>query len=265
MSDVIQSTTNPLLEKLRVVHGETVRLPSRGLLYDAGVFDPNVIDGEVRISPMTIRDEILMRTPDALFSGEAISQVLGRCAPQILEPLQLHFTDLDFIMLALRKISYGPELEVNYDHSCEGHKDHSYIVNVDDKLKKCTYLDPLLIEDQFTLYIESLDQTVQFKPLTTADMIGILQPQSAEYSEAQLESELIKLAITQIRDVDGVTDRGFIFEWASSVPAKAMRDVRKKLENLDRWGIDYKFPLKCRDCGEDIEAEVPLNTVSFFT
>lgn len=264
MTDTIQ-TVNPLLEKLRVVHGETVRLPSRGLMYDEGVFDPNVTDGEIRISPMTIRDEILMRSPDALFSGEAIKTVLGRCAPQILNPLELHFTDLDFIMLALRKVSYGPELEVSYDHDCENHKEHSYIVNIEEKLKTCLYLDPLLVEEQFTLKISEFDQVVRFKPLTTSDMIRILQPQSQEYNEQQLEAELIRLATTQIHSVDGVTDRAFIYQWATAVPAKVMRDVRMKIEGLERWGINYKFKMTCRDCGTPMETEVPLNTVSFFT
>lgn len=258
-------TGNPLLEKLRVVHGETVRLPSRGLMYDEGVFDQSVSDGEIRISPMTIRDEILMRSPDALFSGESITAVLGRCAPQILKPLELHFTDLDFIMLALRKISYGPSLEVSYDHNCENHKEHSYIVDIDAKLKQCKYLDPLLVEDQFNLYVPELDQRVRFKPLTTADMIHILQPQPHDYTAEQIEAELIRLAITQIHSVDGITDRNMIYEWATAVPSSVMREVRLKVEKLGKWGVDYRFKLKCRDCDSDVEAEVPLNPVSFFT
>lgn len=264
MTDIAPKV-NPLLEKLRVIHGETVRLPSRGLMYPEGVFDPNVIDGEIRISPMTIRDEILMRSPDALFSGEAIQTVLGRCAPQILKPLELHFTDLDFIMLALRKISYGPQLEVSYDHDCENHKEHSYIVDIDKKLKSCVYLDPLIVEDQYTLILPEFDQTVQFKPLTTSDMIRILQPQSRDYTEEEVEVELIRLATTQIYSVDGITDRDAILEWAAMIPASAMRAVRKKIEGLEKWGINYKFGITCSDCKQPVEAEVPLNPVSFFT
>lgn len=264
MTDTIP-VVNPLLEKLRVVHGETVRLPSRGLMYPEGVFDANVTDGEIRIHPMTIRDEMLMRTPDALFSGEAITTVLGRCAPQILKPLELHFTDLDFIMLALRKVSYGPDLEVEYDHNCENHKKHSYVVSIDKKLKSCVHLDPMIVADQYTLHIPELDQTVKFKPLTTSDMIRILQPSNQDFTAEQVEAELIRLATTQIDSVDTVTDRQFIYEWAIAVPASVMRAVRMKIEGLGRWGIDYKFSLQCRDCGETMDPEVPLNPVSFFT
>lgn len=257
--------TNPLLQKLRIIQGETVRLPSRGLLYEDGILDPNVTDGEVRISPMTIRDEILMRSPDALLSGEAIATVIGRCVPQILKPLQLHYADLDFIFLALRKVSYGPELEVNYKHDCDSAREHSYIVDIDKKLRDCVYLDPLTIEDQYVLYVEETDQTVIFKPIRTQDMIDILAPQAEkEMSNAEIEQEMIKLATTQIVSIDGERDRLNILEWAANVPASVMRSIREKLEKMERWGVSYKFGIDCRDCGNHVEAEVPLNTVSFF-
>lgn len=256
---------NPLLEKLRIVQGETIKLPSCGLLYEEGILDPNVTDGEIRIHPMTIRDEIIMRSPDALFSGEAIKTILGRCAPQILEPLRLHYTDLDFVMLALRKVSYGPELEVSYDHDCEGHKEHSYIVNVDQKLRECIHLDPIQTEEQYKLHLEATDQVIEFKPLAVDDMIRILQPTNNDFTDGELEAELIRLATTQICSVDGDTDRANILEWASMIPASAMRSIRLKLEEMQTWGINYKFKITCRDCGQPIEAEVPLNAISFFT
>lgn len=259
-------STNPLLQKLRVIQGETVRLPSRGLLYEEGILDPNVVDGEVRVSPMTIRDEILMRSPDALLSGEAVMTVISRCVPQILKPLQLHYADLDFVFLALRKVSYGPELEVTYKHDCASAKDHSYLVNVDSKLRECTYLDPLTVDEQYHLHVEETDQIVSFKPIRTQDMIDILAPQAEkELTSAEIEQEMIKLATTQIVAVDGITDRLQILEWAALVPANVMRSIRVKLENMERWGIGYKFPIVCCDCGKPIEAEVPLNTVSFFS
>ena len=259
-------TTNPLLQKLRVIQGETIRLPSRGLLYEDGILDPNVVDGEVRVSPMTIRDEILMRSPDALLSGEAVATVIARCAPQILQPLQLHYADLDFVFLALRKVSYGPELEISYTHTCEHAKSHSYVVNVDSKLRECTYLDPLMIEDQYNLHVPETDQIVRFKPIRTQDMIDILAPQAEkELSTAEIEQEMIKLATTQIVSVDGIEDRAQILEWAAAVPATVMRSIRVKLENMGQWGIGYKFSISCRDCGEPVTADVPLNAVSFFS
>lgn len=263
MSELL-NTNNPLLEKLRIVHGTTIALPSRGLLYPEGVLDPNVLDGEIRIHPMTIRDEILMRTPDALFSGETIQRVIGRCAPDVLQPLKLHFTDLDFIMLALRKISYGPELEINFQHDCEDSKGHSYVVNIDERLNDCIHLDPLLVTEQYELHLPEFNQTVHFKPLNAEDMIAILQP-DIEWSKEDEEREMIQMAITQISAVDDITDRAHIYEWAAQIPARAMRDVRIKLEKLSRWGVTYKFGIKCRDCGQPIDADIPLNPVSFFT
>ncbi|MNN88527.1 hypothetical protein D3C81_2062250 [compost metagenome] len=96
-------------------------------------------------------------------------------------------------------------------------------------------------------------------------MIDILAPQAEkEMTNEEIEQEMIKLATTQIISVDGERDRNDILEWAACVPAHVMRSIRLKLEGMERWGISYKFGIDCRDCGNHVEAEVPLNTVSFF-
>ena len=108
-------TKNPLIERSRIP-GEIHRLPSRGIFYTNGELDGSVRDGELQIFPMTLIDEITMKSPDLLFSGDAVKQVLGRCVPQVLKPGQLLSKDVDFLMLVIRKASYG-DLEINYKHT----------------------------------------------------------------------------------------------------------------------------------------------------
>jgi hypothetical protein len=110
------ATSNPLINKIKLP-GKKYRLPSRGVFYHSGELDDSVIDGEVEIFSMTAIDEITLRTPDLLYSGEAIDRVFKRCIPQILKPLELVSKDVDFLLTALRVVSYGNEIEVN--HKCE--------------------------------------------------------------------------------------------------------------------------------------------------
>jgi hypothetical protein len=76
--------SNPLRKYFRqpAIH---LRLPSGGKFYPDGVVDlpPN---GEIPIYPMTAVDEIITRTPDALFNGSAVPDILKSCVPNIKDP-----------------------------------------------------------------------------------------------------------------------------------------------------------------------------------
>ena len=99
------SNPNPLLDRLNRMPGETIRLPSLGQFYEHGELEEGVVNGEIVLNPMTMTDEIMMKSPDMLFQGTAIERVFQRCSPQIKKPLDLLSSDVDFILTHLRKIS----------------------------------------------------------------------------------------------------------------------------------------------------------------
>jgi hypothetical protein len=107
MSDIV----NPLLQKIKMP-GKRFRLPSRGQFYVNGELDENVKDGEIEIFSMTAIDEISLRSPEFLFTGAAIERVFKRCIPEIKKPLQLLSKDVDFILAALRVVSYGGSYQI---------------------------------------------------------------------------------------------------------------------------------------------------------
>lgn len=255
---------NPLLAKLRVVDGITVKLPSGGLLYEEGVLHPDIIEGEIRVYPMTTRDDIALRSADGLFGGTAINQVLGRCAPGILDPSKLFFNDLDYLMVALRNVSYGSEMTIGFKHTCEGAKDHDYSVNVEAILQNTSYIDPLLIDSQFT-YITSLGQEVKMHPIRVSEMMRIMKPPAAELTEEEVEEEVLKLFISQIYSVDNITDREMIYEWMGELHTKDLKAIRKRIHETSTWGVSYKQNITCRDCKETFEIETPINPVTFFS
>lgn len=77
--------TNPLVNHFRSPK-LYVKLPSGTSLYSEDVIEiPE--SGEVPIFPMTAKDEIMMKNPDALLNGEATTQLLMSCCPNIKKPL----------------------------------------------------------------------------------------------------------------------------------------------------------------------------------
>ena len=104
-------STNPLRKYFRQpsIH---LRLPSGGKFYPPGTLDlpPN---GEIPILPMTAVDEITTRTPDALFNGSAVVDIMHSCVPNIGDPWSIPAVDFNALLAAVRLASYGHEMEVS--------------------------------------------------------------------------------------------------------------------------------------------------------
>lgn len=92
-----------------------LRLPSQGKFYPDGALDMPV-NGEIPIYPMTAIDEITYRTPDALFNGAAVINVIKSCAPNIRDPWAVPNIDIDSLLVAIRIASFGPNME--FESTC---------------------------------------------------------------------------------------------------------------------------------------------------
>ena len=83
-----------------------IKLPSNGNFWPEGSIDMGD-NNEIAVYPMTARDEIIMKTPDALLNGKSTVEVLKSCCPQIKDPWMMPTLDLDTLLIAVRIASYG--------------------------------------------------------------------------------------------------------------------------------------------------------------
>lgn len=254
---------NPLLARIRIP-GETFRLPSGGLFYQPGVLAPEVTDGEVYVSPMTAIDEIALKTPDLLFSGQAITQVFGRCIPQVLSPGKMLAKDIDFLLICLRKVSYGPQMELTTTHSCEKAKEHSYVVSVDDFIKKSKRIDPNQVTKNFHLTLSN-QQVVHVEPISFENYIALMQANDTDGDPTKLAQRLVFSVSRIIKSVDGNTNNEQIQEWLAHIPPMLMKQVTESIDKTTEWGPDFMATIKCKDCGEEAKVQAPLNPLAFFT
>ena len=136
---------NPLLSKVSLP-GETFRLPSGGLFYEDNELSSSVKDGEVMVNPMTAMDELLLKSPDKLLSGESVTDVFTNCIPDILNPSDLLAKDVDYLLMCLRMVSYGPNIEIRATHDCEDAKEHSYSIPLRPLILKAKPIIPTMLE-----------------------------------------------------------------------------------------------------------------------
>ncbi|MCB1711480.1 MAG: hypothetical protein KDH96_03025 [Candidatus Riesia sp.] len=261
-----------LLSKLERIPGEMCRLPSHGIGYEQGVFADDVTNGDVMVFPVSSYDEIILKTPEKLLSGTAIYEVFKRRIPAIKQPEKLFHKDVDFLMTVLRKVSYGEEVQVTFNHECkEDSKDHSYVVNISSLLQGTKRIDPTALSNTFTL---ENGQEVCMGTMLFSDMLELTQLRLKMMNQEIGETDDIILeyentacdAISRsIISVDDVTDKQQIKEWLFNVPIAYREALNVNIEEYNSsWGMSLDSISKCKDCGQEISLRPTINPVSFF-
>jgi hypothetical protein len=135
----------------------SVTLPSKGKYYPADAISvPET--GEHPVYAMTAKDELSMKTPDALLNGQATVDMIKSCVPSIVNPWHMPSIDLDTVLVAIRIATYGEILEVDTKVPGTG-EDRKFDVDLRQILNKMVTVD---YEDMLT--IEGMD--VMLRPLT---------------------------------------------------------------------------------------------------
>ena len=102
------TNTNPLLDFARKVE-LSIKLPSNGNWYEEGTID-YTLGGEVEVYPMLPKDELTLMNPDGLLSGQSNVSLIKSCVPAVKNPEKLLYPDLNVLLLAIQKATYGNKL-----------------------------------------------------------------------------------------------------------------------------------------------------------
>lgn len=258
--------TNPLLQHLKLP-GETFRLPSQGLFYTSGELAEEVKNGELHVYPMTALDEIVMKSPDMLFTGKAIVEVFERCIPQVQKPLELLARDVDYLLACLRVVTYGQTLTVDFTHDCENAKEHQYEVDVRPLIQQARSIDPTTIKTTYVLTLPN-GQVVHLRPTTFNTVLELGQASGAGDKEPSLDEvkrSLVSVVADVIDNIDNVHDRRMVSEWVEKAPAGWIKMITDAVDRIGDWGVDFVVPTKCKDCGKPVDLMIGTNPISFFS
>jgi hypothetical protein len=104
------SQNNPL-EKFYRKPKLHLSLPSKGRWYPPGAIQLSE-DGTIPVYAMTAKDDMLFRSGDTLLEQKSTYDLLTSCVPAIKEPAAVPNVDVDALLLAIRKATYGSELKM---------------------------------------------------------------------------------------------------------------------------------------------------------
>jgi hypothetical protein len=283
----MNTKVNPLMQFYRK-ESTYLQLPSKGHFYADGVVEFSET-GELAVMPMTAADEIILKNPDALLSGKAITDVITSCVTGVKKPRKLLACDIDAIMIAIREASYGDEATMELYCTKEGCGEKTeFGLNLEMLLNDSESLEAsyeVILPNEVTVSIrpgtfETMNR--QNKVAFESSKIQRTMDSAAMNDEAalamlsQIFSKLTKLnfdvildAINKIvytdeeGDIQTVIDKKFISEYIRNIEKSSVDLIDAKIAEINKIGITKTLDATCGKCGHQWEAPIELNPVNF--
>lgn len=270
---------NPLRQYFRrpAVH---FKLPSEGKGYSPEVIDIPVT-GEIPVYPMTAIDEITVRTPDALFNGSAVVELIKSCVPAIKDPWKLNSNDLDAVLIAIRAAGGQQQLEVEtVCPKCQNQAAYGLnLLAVLSQLKQGDYDTELAVNDlklkfRPLSYKEMNDAAIeQFKIQKTFGNIDSIENEEERNAMTQqavraITEVTMQIIANTVEYIDTPTSRveqkEFISDFLHNCDGSiyvAIRDHNARLKNSTEL---KPLDIKCDNCSHEYIQPFTLNASDFF-
>ena len=242
-------------------------------------YPPNVVaqsqTGELAVMPMTAKDEIRFKTPDALMNGQGVVDVIQSCCPEIKDAWQIKSYDLDTILIAIRIATYGETMDMSFTVP-GANETVNHSVNLPallEQVKSTQIKSEIVLDDGLKISIRPLT----YKDMTTASLQTFQQQkmyaavQESELSDDEkakrfndafkkltdLNAGILLKNMHTITLADGteVSDPVQIKEFVENANAKLIKEIETKIMELRSQGAVK--PLKLKATEEQIKKGAP--------
>lgn len=259
-----------------------IALPSKGVFYTQDDFQGN--SANVPIFGMTGMDEILMKTPDALFNGESTVKVIESCCPYIKNAWNIPSIDVDCLLVAIRIATYGNEMDVTHRcPNCQSMNDYTIDLgqimaylsaqNYDGKIDigdLIISIRPLKYSEVTKFNVENYKLQKMLYQLSKMESSGneeqTLQTQDDIYKRiAEMQIELFEISIENVQLPEVlVNDPEMISEWLRNSDKEFYRKIKEKLEsNKRQWDLPER-DVECPECKHQSKITITMDQANFF-
>jgi hypothetical protein len=256
-----------------------LKLPSQGV-YNK----PGSIQGDATNMPvygMTGMDEIILKTPDALLTGESTVKVIESCCPNIKNAWDVSILDVSAIFAAIRIATFGNSMPVsNTCDLCGEENDYDLdLSRIIDHFANFTYNNKVVLKDMIiTTQPLTYKQSTEFNLKNFRLQQRVQQTETIEGEEAQqlaintlfqelsqIQSELYKACIESIEVGNQVvTEQVFIHEFIDNCEKQVFDKIKEHIElNREQWKSPT-FPAECASCQHKVNLFLELDQSNFF-
>lgn len=280
MSDQQIKKPNPLANYFRQPK-LYIKLPSQGRFYPEGALDKSEID-EYPVYAMTAKDELMLKTPDALMNGQATTEVIKSCVPAIKNPWRMPSIDLDAVLIAIRIATYGENMEFtstcpNCGHFNDlvfnllGYLDQTHNFEYDNKID----IPPLTIYIRPYSYKEVTQTNI--KTLQQRKIIDIVNDNSITEEEklekfgesfvklTQLTVDVIAGCVEKIETPDGIVDDQILIkDFIENSDKSTFNAINSRIVDLKEKIALKSQHTKCQECEHEYDIEITMDQANFF-
>jgi len=276
-----QKMSNPLNKYFRQP-AIFLELPSQGRYWRPGSLElPE--NGQIPIYPMTARDEILLKTPDALMNGTAMAEVFQSCSTAIKDGWSVPKVDVDALLIGIRIASYGQELDI--DTTCPhcGHQnrhgfdlaDRLEKIRCPDFDKKLKYKD-MLVKFKPSRYFdnnatettryheEKLRQVVDASEITNEEKIKYITEYAKKMMDITINIIAAQTEYIQLDDGVKVIEREHIQEFYSNIDGDSLRQFTEFITKLYAEVEPPMMELSCQSCTQHYQSSFEFDYANFF-
>lgn len=258
-----------------------LKLPSGGKGYPVGAIDMPA-NGELPVYPMTAIDEITSRTPDALYNGTAVTEIIRSCVPNIKDAWSVLNIDLDPLLVAIKIATNGNTMELNtacpacdelakYDIELSrilaGFKPGDYdsqlvLGDVAIKFNPLSYTQANKANDaQFQVQkmlknLEQTDMDPEERSKKTSEILFAINDMSTVLLSETIENITVPDAV--------VSEKEYIIEYLKNCDKNVYEKIKDRNFEL-RQGTETKpLKFKCVECNHEYEQPFEINMTDFF-
>lgn len=273
---------NPLKQYFRQIK-LYIKLPSGTAYYPPDTVSLSV-NGEVGVMPMTGKDEIILKNPDALLNGEALIEVIKSCVPAVSNPRLLLTNDIDALITAVRYATYNDALEtelkcpsckhdnvfklaLSYSLDNMEYLEPEYVVNLDSGVSVFVkpYSFPELLMGLHAQFEQSkITRAIEDERITDEQRLTMFS--SAFASMSTTTYSLMCNSVIKIVDESNqinVSNKAHITEFLQNIDKKSVDRISDLIKTINQIGIKRTFKAKCENCQHEWDNEIDFNPVNF--
>lgn len=283
MEIFMPESTNPLIKHFRQPQ-LYIRLPSDGNFYPQGTIEIPVTK-EFPVYAMTAKDELALKTPDALLNGQATVDVIESCIPNIKDGWAVPSIDIDSILIAIRRATYGDGMDFSsVCPHCKNKNEHT--LNLQALIKDIDYKEfnkPITIEG-LEIYLKPLNyktvSKVNLESYENQRLVTIVQNETLSDEEKltkfkEIFNKILNSTVEQvansvaaIKTEDGqiVDNHLYIDEYFRNCNKTVWNAVKDQLEKIGNKSPLLQVDLTCEndECLKTYLTPIIFDTSSFF-
>ena len=278
------SSNNPLQQYFRTPR-VFVKLPSNGA-YNKPEDIEFSASREVGICALTVIDQLLLKTPDALLNGETLLQVIKSCVPAIKNVKALTQPDINALVIGIRVASNGSKFEFDsFCPSCNHENKMEINLNryldsietieenktIDLNNELIIHVRPYNFEQRNLQLLNEFDEKKALKIIEMNEEINETEKMASlsrhVNNMAMRTFDIVANSISKIvikNSNTSVTDQNHISEFIKGISKEQAEAIMTAIKELNSSGVKKTAGLVCEKCSHEWEQEIDFDPTSFF-